>query len=68
MEDPRSCWEHCSQVPRPTLGHSWQSGNLTRVEVTVEQLAVIGMLAEELAGQVMVNPNFCFGVMLNRSN
>ena len=36
-----------------------------RVEVTVE-LAVIGMLAEELAGQVMVN--FCFGVMLNRSN
>ena len=39
-----------------------------RVEVTVELLAVIGMLAEELAGQVMVNPNFCFGVMLNRSN
>ena len=38
-----------------------------RVEVTVE-LAVIGMLAEELAGQVLVNPNFCFGVMLNRSN
>ena len=27
------------------------------------------MLAQELAdGQVMVNPNFCFGLMLNRSN
>ena len=30
-----------SQVPRPTLGHSWQSGNLTRPHLTVNTAALL---------------------------